>query len=367
VTRQTAIPCTLMRGGTSKGPFFLASDLPTDTALRDRVLLAVMGSPDKRQIDGLGGAEPLTSKVAIVSKSQRPQCDVDYLFAQVVIDQPLVDVSPNCGNMLAGVGPFAIERGLVRAIDPVTPVSIYMVNTGNLARAMVPTPGGVVRYDGETVIAGVPGSAAAINVDFLDTAGSVCDSMLPTRHARDRVEGIDVTCIDNGMPVVVIPARSLGKTGYESPQDLDADREFKARLEKVRLAAGILMGLGDVTRKVVPKMTLIAPAQAGGHVCTRTFIPVRCHAAIGVLGAVSVATACAMPGSVAEGIANIPSGSPLVMSVEHPSGEFTVTLEISGSGENFSVGRSGIVRTARSLMEGQALIPAVVWDGRAHA
>jgi 4-oxalomesaconate tautomerase len=361
---QTAIACTLMRGGTSKGPFFLATDLPADVALRDRVLLAVMGSPDARQIDGLGGAEPLTSKVAIVSRSERPGVDVDYLFAQVVIDKPLVDVSPNCGNMLAGVAPFAIERGLVSAADPVTRVAIYMVNTGNLALATVQTPGGVVRYDGAAAIAGVPGTAAPINVDFLDTAGSVCDVMLPTGHARHRVDGIEVTCIDNGMPVVVIPARALGKSGYESPRDLDADQEFKARLERVRLAAGVLMGLGDVASKVVPKMTLIASARAGGDVCTRTFIPHRCHAAIGVLGAVSVATACVMPGSVAEGIARVPDGSPIVISVEHPSGEFTVTLELSGAGEQFSVGRSGILRTARALMSGAVLIPQSVWDGK---
>jgi len=363
MARQTAIPCLLMRGGTSKGPYFLASDLPSDPALRDRVLLAVMGSPDPRQIDGLGGAEPLTSKVAIVSKSERPGVDVDYLFAQVVVDKPLVDVSPNCGNMLAGVGPFAIERGLVAARDPETRVAIYMVNTGNLAVATVQTPGGVVRYDGPAAIAGTPGSAAPINIDFLDTAGSVCESLLPTGRARDRVEGIDVTCVDNGMPVVVIPAAALGKTGYEKPADLDADKEFKARLEKVRLAAGQLMGLGDVTSKVVPKMTLIAPPQAGGHVCTRTFIPHRCHAAIGVLGAVSVATACAMPGSVAQGIARPASGSPLLFSVEHPTGEFTVQLEVEGSGADFKVGRSGILRTARALMDGQALVPHAVWDG----
>jgi 4-oxalomesaconate tautomerase len=353
-----------MRGGTSKGPFFLASDLPAEPQARDRVLLAVMGSPDARQIDGLGGAEPLTSKVAIVSKSQRPGIDVEFLFAQVLIDKPLVDVSPNCGNMLAGVGPFAIERGLVRASDPATRVSIYMVNTGNLALATVPTPGGEVRYDGTTAIAGVPGTAAPINIDFLDTAGSVCESLLPTSRARDRIDGIDVTCIDNGMPVVVLPARSLGKTGYEPPAELDADRDFKARLEQLRLAAGVLMGLGDVSHKVVPKMALIAPAQAGGHVCTRSFIPHRCHTAIGVLGAVSVATACVMPGSVAEGIARIPHGSPRVMSVEHPSGEFTVTLEVTGSGESFAVGRSGILRTARALMRGEALVAHSVWDGR---
>jgi len=361
--RQTAIPCTLMRGGTSKGPFFLATDLPQDTQLRDRVLLAVMGSPDPRQIDGVAGAEPLTSKIAIVSKSTRPGVDVDYLFAQVSIDKPIVDVSPNCGNMLAGVGPFAIEKGLVTADDPTTRVSIHMVNTGNLAVATIETPRGVVRYDGGTAIAGVPGTAAPIVIDFLDTAGSVCESLLPTGKPRDRVTGIDVTCIDNGMPVVVIPASALGKTGYEFPKDLDADAGFKKRLEELRLAVGPLMGLGDVRDKVVPKMTLIAPPRAGGHVCTRTFIPHRCHAAIGVLGAVSVATACVLPGSVAEGIVKKPVGQPVIISVEHPSGEFTVTLEVSGSGADFKVGRSGILRTARALFDGHVLIPRSVWDG----
>jgi 4-oxalomesaconate tautomerase len=358
---QIGIACTLMRGGTSKGPFFLASDLPADIAARDRVLLAVMGSPDPRQIDGIGGADPLTSKVAIIAKSPEPDVDVDFLFAQVLIDKPSVDVSPNCGNMLAAVAPFAIEKGLVAAADPLTRVRIRMVNTGNLAVASVATPAGVVRYDGDTAIAGVPGVAAPIAIDFLDTTGSVCSCLLPTGHARDRLEGIEVTCIDNGMPVVVIPAAALGKTGYESPQELEADKAFKARLEKVRLEAGVLMGLGDVSNRVVPKMTLIAPARAGGNVCTRTFIPHRCHPAIGVLGAVSVATACALPGSVAAGVALIPQGSPLTLSVEHPSGEFTVTLEVSGAGEEFQVGRSGILRTARKLFEGQVFVPSVVW------
>jgi 4-oxalomesaconate tautomerase len=362
--RQTAIPTTFMRGGTSRGPYFLATDLPSDTALRDKVLLAVIGSPDVRQIDGLGGADPLTSKVAIVSKSTRPGVDIDYLFAQVLIDKPSVDVSPNCGNMLAGVGPFAIERGLVPARDPHTKVSIYMVNTGNLAVATVETPGGVVRYDGNTSIAGVPGTAAAIPIDFLDTAGSVCESMLPTGKARDRVEGIDVTCIDNGMPVVVIPASSLDKTGYESPQELENDPVFRKRLEAMRWSAGELMGLGNVREKVVPKMSLIAPPRAGGHVCTRTFLPHKCHTAIGVLGAVSVATACVLPGSVAEGIAKPASGSPLILSVEHPTGEFTVTLEVSGSGSDFKVTRSGILRTARALMEGHVFVPRAVWEGK---
>lgn len=363
-SKQTAIPCTLMRGGTSKGPFFLAGDLPADEKLRDRVLLAAMGSPDLRQIDGVGGADPLTSKVAIVSKSSRPNTDVDFLFAQVVLDKPLVDVSPNCGNMLAGVAPFAIEKGLVAAKSGETQVSIYMVNTGNQAVATVKTPHGVVQYDGDTAISGVPGTAAPIAIDFLDTAGSVCESMLPTGNTRDTVEGVEVTCIDNGMPVVVIPAAALGKTGYESPKDLENDREFRRRLETLRWAAGKLMGLGDVREKVVPKMSLIAPPVNGGHVSTRTFIPHKCHTAIGVLGAVSVATACALPGSVAQDIARLPGGSPWLMSVEHPTGEFTVTLELSGAGKDFKVRRSGILRTARALFEGNILVPASVWDGR---
>jgi 4-oxalomesaconate tautomerase len=239
-----------------------------------------------------------------------------------------------------------------------------MVNTGNLAVATVQTPDGVVRYDGDTAISGVPGTAAPIPIDFMDTAGSVCESMLPTGNARDTINGIEVTCIDNGMPVVVIPASALGKTGYEAPKELENDAGFRNKLEALRLAAGPLMGLGDVKDKVVPKMSLIAPPRAGGHVCTRTFIPHKCHAAIGVLGAVSVATACVLPGSVARGIAKIPSGKPIVMSVEHPSGEFTVQLEVEGDGANFSVGRSGILRTARALFEGHLLIPQAIWEGK---
>jgi len=314
----------MMRGGTSKGPFFLAGDLPADPALRDRVLLAVMGSPDPRQIDGLGGGDPLTSKVAIVSASSRPGMDVDYLFAQVSVERPSVDVTPNCGNMLAGVGPFAIDRGLVRARDPITDVTICMVNSGNIAVAHVPTPGGIPSFDGDTAIAGVPGTAAAIRIDFLETAGSACGSLLPSGHAVDDVGMMKATLIDNGMPVVVLRAADFGKSGYESPAELDADGAFKGALEEVRLVAGRLMGLGDVRGKVVPKMTLIAPPRAGGHLSTRTFIPHKCHAAIGVLGAVSVATAASMPGSVAAGMVTVPSGSVKRLSVEHPSGEFTV-------------------------------------------
>jgi len=312
-----------MRGGTSKGAYVLASDLPTDIAERDRILLSAMGSPDPRQIDGIGGADPLTSKVAVISPSSRPGIDVDYLFLQVWVDRPEVSDKQNCGNILAGVAPFAIERGLVRGCDPVTQVRIFMVNTSQTVVATVQTPGGKPEYQGNARIDGVPGTAAPIPLSFSDTAGSTCGALLPTGRAVDLVNGIAVTCIDNGMPVVVLRARDLGVSGYETPQELEKNKELKARVESIRLQIGPKMNLGDVTKKVVPKMALIAPARAGGHVCTRTFIPHDVHAAIGVLGAVSVATACILPGSAAQGIATVPEGRVKRMSVEHPTGEFS--------------------------------------------
>jgi len=359
---QTAIPCFLMRGGSSKGLYFRRDDLPADPALRDAVLVAAMGS-DARQIDGAGGAHPLTSKVAIVSRSAEPDVDVDYLFAQVVVGEGRVDTTPNCGNMLAGVGPFAIETGLVEAADGETAVRVRMLNSNNLCELRVQTPGGAVTYDGDARIDGVPGTAAPIVCNYLDVAGSACGSLLPTGNVVDEAQGVEVTCVDNGMPVVVLRAADLGITGYESVQELDGNAELKRRLEAIRLEIGPRMNLGDVTKKVVPKMSLIAPPRAGGHVATRTFIPHNCHAAIGVLGAVSVATACILPGSVAAGIARVPEGRIKQMSVEHPSGEFSVTLEVGGTPERPTVLKAGLLRTARLILRGEVLVPKHVWDG----
>jgi 4-oxalomesaconate tautomerase len=351
----------MMRGGTSKGAFFLADDLPSDAAERDRVLLAVMGSPDKRQIDGLGGADPLTSKVAIVSLAARADADVEYLFAQVVVDEARVDYGQNCGNMLAGVGPFAIERGLVTARDEVTPVAIYMVNTGQIAVASVPTPGGYVTYEGDARIDGVPGTAAAIPLAFRDTAGSTCGALLPTGRLRDTIDGIDVTCIDNGMPLVLMRAADFDRTGYETREQLDADTELKQRIEAIRLKVGPMMNLGDVSQRTVPKMCLIAKPR-GGTITTRSFIPHRCHASIGVLGAVSVATAAVLPGTVCDGIASVPAGERKRVSVEHPTGEFTVELETVSDGRAPEVLGAALLRTARWLFDGFVGIPASVWS-----
>jgi 4-oxalomesaconate tautomerase len=339
-----------MRGGTSKGGYFLAEDLPVEQTARDAFLLRIMGSPDMRQIDGMGGGDPLTSKVAIVKKSTREGVDVDYLFLQVFVDQAIVTDAQNCGNILAGVGPFAIERGVVTASDRETRVAIYMENTGQIAIATVQTPGGKVRYDGEARIDGVPGTSAPIPLEFRETAGSSCGALLPTGNAADEVEGVRVTLIDNGMPCVVMKAEDVGVTGYEDRDTLDNDAALKARIEKIRLAVGERMNLGNVTEKSVPKIMLVAPPRNGGAVTVRSFIPHRAHASIGVLGAVSVASACLITGSPAAEIASIPHGSRKTLSVEHPTGETTCVIELDDSGR---VTSAAMLRTARKLMDGE--------------
>jgi 4-oxalomesaconate tautomerase len=335
-----------MRAGTSKGGYFLKDDLPAD---RDAFLLRVMGSPDTRQIDGMGGADPLTSKVAVVSKSDRPDIDVDYLFLQVFVDQALVSDQQNCGNILAGVGPFAIERGLVATTGDETRVTIFMENTGQTAVATVATPDGIVTYNGEARIDGVPGTAAPIPLEFRDTAGSFCGALLPTGNAVDLIEGVACTLIDNGMPCIVLKASDVGATGYEDRDTLDAADAVKAKIEAIRLIAGPMMNLGDVTDKSVPKMMLVAPPRNGGAVTVRSFIPKRAHASVGVLGAVSVATACLIPGSPAAEVANIPTGRRKKLSVEHPTGEMTCVLETDAVG---TVTSAALLRTARKLMDG---------------
>lgn len=349
MTTGFSAPCLWMRGGTSKGGFFLKSDLPADTAERDAFLLGVMGSPDERQIDGMGGADPLTSKVAVVSKSAREGIDVDYLFLQVFVDQAIVTDAQNCGNILAGIGPFAIERGLIPATGDETRVAIFMENTGQVAVATVQTPDGVVTYNGDAKIDGVPGSHAPIPLEFRDTAGSSCGALLPSGNAVDVVNGVPVTLIDNGMPCVVMKAQDVGITGYEDRDSLDANTELKAKIEAIRLAVGETMNLGDVKEKSVPKMMLVAPPKNGGAVTVRSFIPHRAHATIGVLGAVSVATACLIPGSPAAEVAQIPEGNRKTLSVEHPTGEMSCVLELDDKGQ---VATAALLRTARKLMDG---------------
>jgi 4-oxalomesaconate tautomerase len=344
-----------MRGGTSKGGYFLASDLPEDVEERDAFLLRVMGSPDQRQIDGMGGADPLTSKVALVRKSAREGIDVDYLFLQVFVDKAIVSDAQNCGNILAGVGPFAIERGLVEPTGDETRVAIYMENTGQVAVATVETPGGAVNYQGKARIDGVPGTHAPVPLEFKDTAGSTCGALLPTGHSADEINGVRCTLIDNGMPCVVFKASDVGATGYESRAELESSdlAPVRQKIEQIRLTAGPLMNLGNVADKSVPKMMLVARPKNGGAVTVRSFIPKRAHASIGVLGAVSVATACLVEGSPAAEVAEIPEGSRKILSVEHPTGEMSCVLEVDAAGE---VESTALLRTARKLMDGTVFV-----------
>ena len=348
---QASAPVMWMRGGTSKGAYFLADDLPSDPKERDAFLLRVMGSPDPRQIDGMGGADPLTSKVAIVRKSGRAGIDVDYQFLQVFVDQALVSDQQNCGNLLAGVGPFAIERGLVIPAGEKTGVSVYMENTGQVAQATVQTPGGIVTYAGDARIDGVPGTHAAVPLEFRGTAGSSCGELLPSGNAYDIIEDVRCTLIDNGMPCVILRAEDVGATGYESREELESEAlaPVRAKIEAIRLAVGPLMKLGDVTDKSVPKMTLVSAPRNGGAVTVRAFIPKRAHASIGVLGAVTVATACLIKGSPAAAVAAIPPGNRKTLSIEHASGETSCVVETDKNGAVIS---AALLRTARKLLDG---------------
>jgi 4-oxalomesaconate tautomerase len=343
--------CMVMRGGSSKGLYFLASDLPTDSDRRDELLLAFMGTPDRRQIDGMGGAHPLTSKVAVVASCEHGVGDVDYLFLQLGVDEPIVTDRQNCGNILAGVGPFAVERGLIRAATGSTEVRIHMLNTDGVAIAGFACDDGLPLYPGSTAISGVPGTAAPIRLDFEDVAGGSTGSLLPTGNVVDDVEGVSATLVDNGMPVVVMTAADLGITGYESCEDLEGNQELRSRLEAIRLAAGHMMNLGNVSDATVPKLTMVAAPVAGGDLCTRTFIPHRCHQAIGVLGAVSVATAALLPGSPASAVLDRKENGD-VFSLEHPTGTFDAAVAVALVDGVPVVRRAGIIRTARKLMDG---------------
>jgi 4-oxalomesaconate tautomerase len=347
---EDGLRCMVMRGGTSKGAYFLAGDLPTDPGERDLLLLRVMGSPDPRQIDGIGGAHPLTSKVAVVSTSASSSADVDYLFLQVAVDSPEVSDRQNCGNLLAGIGPFAVERGLVEAGADRTSVRIRMLNTDSIAVAEFATPGGRVDYRGDLAIDGVPGTAAPIALAFEGTAGSSTGALLPTGNVRDEVEGVQVTYVDNGMPSVLMYAAELGVQGTERPPELEDRAELADRLAAIRIAAAEKMGLGDVSATTVPKLVLLSPPRNGGTISTRSFLPVRCHTSIGVLGALTVAAGIRLPGAVGHDIAASSGGNTL--RIEHPSGYLDVSVELDITGREPTTKASAVLRTTRKLFDG---------------
>jgi len=361
---QTKIPCVIMRGGTSRGPFFYTPDLPADVPTRDAVLLSGMGSPHEIQVDGIGGSHSVTSKVAMISKSRHPGADVDYLFAQVQINESFVDTKPNCGNMLVAVGPFAIDAGLVPAKNGETIVRIFNVNTQTLVDAIVQTPGGKVTYEGKAAIDGVPGTAAPVGINFKGGIGSVTQKMLPTGKPSDIIDGVEVSCVDIAMPIVLMRAEAFGKTGHETAVELDADRETVQRMETIRRKAGTLMGMGDVSKRVVPKMALLSAPRKGGTIASRFFVPETCHKSHPVTGTVCIASACAIPGTVASQIAPLSPAPQGMVRIEHPSGMIIIDLDVDFTGGKQALRRAALIRTARRIFEGQVCVPEHVWAGK---
>ncbi|SLN70977.1 4-oxalomesaconate tautomerase [Roseivivax jejudonensis] len=341
------IPCIWMRGGSSKGGYFLASDLPADPATRDPLLLRIMGSPDPRQIDGMGGASPLTSKVGVVSPSPNEEADVDYLFLQVFVDEARVSDAQPCGNILAGIGPFAIERGLVAAEAAETKVRIRQINTGQIATARFPTVAGRMSYEGAASIDGVPGTSVPIRL-MTPAAPGRCAATFPTGEAIEEIEGIACTLVDAGMPAVLMCSDAFGLTGDEAPEEMEANEALCAHVEKIRLAAGRRMGLGDVSEASVPKMCLLSPPSTGGRIATRCFIPRAVHRGLGVLCAVSIAAGALRPGTTAAEVADAVEDDDYVL--EHPGGTLSLALERNAEG---GIAAAGSVRTARKLMEGR--------------
>lgn len=356
---QHPVPYLFLRGGTSRGPYFNAADLPQDRDHLARVLIAVIGAGNPRNIDGIGGGNAVTTKVAILSRSADPSADVDYFFAQVSVEEEQVDFAPTCGNILVGVGPAAIEMGLVTAQDGVTPVRIRAVNTGALVQAQVQTSGGIVRYDGEVAIDGVPGTAAPVDLNFMEVTGSRTGAFFPTGNAMDQIDGIDVSCVDVAMPMMIARAADFGITGYETQETLDAMPDLFARLEPIRLKAGHMMGLGDVTKSVVPKIGLLAKPRAGGHFSARYFMPWTTHPTLAVTGSQCLAACALAPGTVAQGITDPIPASPANVIIEHPMGLMEVLVNYQA--DPFEFISAGVTRTARLIARGDLLVPNDIW------
>ena len=354
---QTAIPFLFMRGGTSRGPYFRREDLPSDLEELEQVLVAALGSGHPLNIDGIGGGTAVTTKVAMLSRSEEPGCDVDYFFAQVSVADRKVDFKPTCGNILSGVGPAAIELGIVPATDNVTRVRIHSVNTGAKVEALIQTPRGSVVYEGNAAIDGVPGTAAPIYLNFMDVVGSATGALLPTGKLTDEIDGVTVTCMDVAMPIVIARADAFGLSGFETAEELDVNRAFFERMEPIRRKAGLLMGMGDVANSVVPKFAILAPPRQGGAVTARYFMPLNCHPTMAVTGAQCLASCVLTPGTVAEGLTTIPECIPALVKREHPSGAIEVTVDYEDNSEGFALKSAGIMRTARLLARGEVLVP----------
>ncbi len=359
--RQRNIPCILMRGGTSRAPYYNRADLPDDLETLSDVLMSAMGAGSPLQVDGIGGGQPTTSKVAMLSPSDDEWAEIDYFFAQVHAEKREIDFSPSCGNILSGVGPAALEMGLVQPRGDETPVRIRNTNTGALIEAIIQTPDGVVRYDGDARIDGVPGTAAPVLLNFMNVVGSKTGKLFPTGNTVDTIDGVDVTCIDVAMPMVIARATDFGITGYENREQLDENAVLFDTLEPIRVKAGEMMGLGNVTQSVVPKFGLLAAPTQGGSIAARYFMPWSCHPSYAVTGSICTGSCLLAPGTVAEGLFTLPDESPAPIKIEHPSGAIDVAFDYSIGEDGFELKSAGLLRTARKLFAGAVSVPGEVW------
>lgn len=349
------IPCVYMRAGSSKGPFFKLSDLPQDEGERNALLLELMGSPHPLQIDGMGGSQPQTSKVAMISISDRDDADIDYLFAQVMITEAFVDTNPNCGNMLSAVAPFAIEENLFSAEQGETTVRIHNVNTGAIIHSVVQTPNGQVSYRGDQQLDGVPGSSAPIFLHFLNAEGAKTGEWLPTGKALEVIDNIPVTLVDYSVPMMLIAAESLGLNGDESAEEIDGDAVLLNRIEHMRLQAGERMGLGDVSDKVIPKVSLLSTPKDGGTICSRYLMPRDCHKSHAITGAMCLASACYLSDSIPAQIIGSHFSNDEKIVLEHPSGKIDLSVVLNTKAQAKKIDSIAVVRTARRLFEGSII------------
>ena len=360
---QTSIPFFFMRGGSSRGPYMRRDDLPEDRDLLAEVLIAAVGSGHPLNIDGIGGGNAVTTKVAMLSKADDGWADVDYFFAQVSVEDRLVDFKPTCGNILSAVGPAAIEMGLIEPDDDVTEIKIRAVNTGARVLARVRVSDGQVVYDGDAAIDGVPGTSAPVELNFMDVAGSSVGAFLPTGNLTDTIDGIDVTCMDVAMPMVIARAGDFGLSGQETRVELDDNKDFFARMEPIRLEAARRMGMGDCSKSVTPKFGLLAPHETAGHIITRYFMPWNTHPTMAVTGSQCMASCALTPGTVADGMMTCPNDVPATITLHHPMGTMDVLVDYDMQDGHFVHKSAGLVRTARKLAEGKLFVPASIWSG----
>ncbi|MDH2880281.1 2-methylaconitate cis-trans isomerase PrpF family protein [Bacillus cytotoxicus] len=354
------IPCFVMRGGTSKGLFFLDKHLPSNKRLRNEVILKVLGAGNARGVDGMGSLDPLSNKIAIIRKSTDPGIDIDYLFLQADLKKMVLDDSVNCGNIISAVAPYAIESGVIKAESGEMTVTIRNVNTNAIVESKILTENGNVLYSGDVKIDGVPGTGAPIRLNFMNSVGSVTGKLFPTGSKMDVIEGINVSCIDVSVPLIIIQATELGIEGDESPELLNSNTMFLNKIDMIRKKVAALANLGNVSNKVIPKIAIVSRPRKSGTITSRYFIPHQCHSTHAVTGSLALSAAIKINGTTANHIVKksgsykVEESNPII--IEHPAGQIQTESIVVESNGKYSIKQSSITRTARLILKGELVL-----------